>query len=158
MALRCALEDTRIRGIATAGAPIREFFTEGAWRSAVPRITRDTLAHLIATDPADLSNLSAWALSERQLAALDVPLHYVASRRDEIVPRSELGLLRGHVHDLHLLECDDVHGLPRHVAEMRVWAAGSVLRMRDALPAQRAALGVLLWMLRARRTLSRSPA
>ena len=46
LALSCAAEDSRIRGIVTAGAPVREFFTDEAWQRQLPRITFDTLAHI----------------------------------------------------------------------------------------------------------------
>jgi pimeloyl-ACP methyl ester carboxylesterase len=159
LALHCALEDRRIRGIVTAGAPIREFFTDTDWQRGVPGITLGTLAHLTGTESGDVvGRLGEWALTTDQLAALDIPVHYVASRRDEIIPASEVGLLRQHVHDLSVLEHDDVHGSPRHVIETRLWCARSVLQMKNSLPLQRAAAGVLLRVLRARRQLSRSPA
>jgi esterase FrsA len=149
LAMRCALDDTRIRGIVTAGAPVRAFFTDRAWLSAVPRLTRDTLMHIIADRAAEgMPDLGAWAMTESQLAALAVPVYYMASRRDEIVPGGEARLLQRHLHDVHLLEHDDVHGAPRHVAESRLWIAQSILRMQGRLPVQRAALGAARTALR----------
>ncbi|MGH3171618.1 MAG: alpha/beta fold hydrolase [Trebonia sp.] len=149
LAMRCALDDGRIRGVVTAGAPVRAFFTDRAWLSAIPHLTRDTLIHLVQCGTEGrVPDLGAWAMTESQLAALEVPVYYMVSRRDEIVPGSEARLLRQHVRDLHLLEHDDVHGSPRHVAESRLWIARSVLRMQDRLPVQRAALGAALAALR----------
>ncbi|MDL4815429.1 alpha/beta hydrolase family protein [Actinomadura opuntiae] len=153
LALRCAADDPRIRGVVTAGAPVHDFFTDTEWHGRVPQVTVDTLAHLTGTKPEDvLGSLGDWALPAERLAALSVPVHYMASARDEIIPPGETAFLRRHVRDLDLLRHDDVHGSPGHVAETRLWTAWSLLRMRGELPVQRAVLGALL---RARRALGR---
>jgi pimeloyl-ACP methyl ester carboxylesterase len=157
MALRCAVDDPRIRGVVTAAAPIREFFADEAWQRRLPRITVDTLSHLTGTKPAEVvGQFGDWALTAGQIADLDVPVYYMASGRDEIIPPGEVELLRRHVRELHLLEHDDVHGAPAHTTESRLWAVWSVLRMREALPVQRAAIRVLLGALRLRGRLARS--
>ncbi|MDN3359005.1 alpha/beta hydrolase [Actinomadura sp. DC4] len=149
MAMRCAVEDRRIRGIVTTGAPVRAFFTDAAWQRQVPDVTMDTLAHLTGTKRADLPDrLAAWALTDDQLAALDIPVHYAASRRDEIIPAEDVDLLRRKVPGLSVLEHDDVHGSPHHVTETRLWSAWSVLRMADTMPVQRALAGGLLRLFR----------
>jgi pimeloyl-ACP methyl ester carboxylesterase len=151
MALRCALDDPRIRGVITASAPIREFFTDETWQRRLPRITIDTLSHLTGSESAEVvGHLGDWALTAGQIADLDVPVYYMASRHDEIIPPGEVELLRRHVRELHLLDHDDVHGAPAHTTESQLWAAWSVLRLREALPVQRAALRVLLGALRFR--------
>jgi pimeloyl-ACP methyl ester carboxylesterase len=131
MALRCALEDPRLRAVITVGAPVSDFFTDAAWLHRVPRITIDTLAHISGLpDAAADGRLSPWALSTEQLAALDIPVHYLASRRDEIIPPGDVNVLRNHVADLHLAENDDVHGSPHHATESRLWVVHSLLRAR----------------------------
>ena len=150
--LRCALHDSRVKGIVTSGAPIHDFFTDADWLTGqVPRITLDTLSHLMAVKTETLAeNLAGWELTPAELSALRIPVHYLVSRRDEIIPPAEPVLLRRHVADLRLAEHDDVHGSPDHFAESRLWIAHSLLRMRDVRGPQRAALAVMLGLARAR--------
>ncbi|QFZ19217.1 alpha/beta hydrolase [Saccharothrix syringae] len=126
-ALRAAVEDRRIRTVATAGAPIRHTFADADWVSGLPKVTADTLAHLVGVPPGALpSVLPTWALSADHLRALDIPVRYVASLRDEIIAPGDLALLREHVRDLDVLAHDDVHGAPRHAARTREWLIDAV--------------------------------
>jgi esterase FrsA len=157
MALRCAMDDPRIRGVITAGAPVSQFFTDAAWHRNLPRLTLDTLAHLTGTTADSVTDrLPDWALTDRQLAALDIPVRYMVNRQDEITPRSDVWRLQRQVRDLRLLEMDDVHGSPQHSAETRLWAALSVLQMRGIRNVRRAAVGSLWRTLRARHLLADS--
>jgi len=147
LALRCALSDSRIRGVVTIGAPVSAFFTDQEWQRQLPRVTADTLAHLTGLDFAQLSRqLPAWALTEAQLEALRIPVAYLASARDEIIPPQEARLLRAHVSKLSMAVNDDVHASPGHITETRLWSALSLLRMSGAGGAQRAVLAAL-WRL-----------
>ncbi|MFJ9697899.1 alpha/beta hydrolase [Kitasatospora sp. NPDC101183] len=155
LALRAAREDQRLRGVVTAGAPLRHFFTDADWQGRLPRITVDTLAHLAGVEPAALGpHIRDWALGEADLAALDIPLAYLVSGRDEVIPPQEAALLRSSVRRLSLLTNDDVHGSPRHAAETPLWAVLSILRMRGVRDPRRALFAVLwrLARLRARRS------
>ncbi len=145
LALRCALDDGRIRGVVTAGAPVSAFFLDPDWQARVPAITRDTLGHLTGHAASGLpETLRGSALSTDQLAALDIPVACTASSRDEIIPAADVRLLRDHVRGLELVTHDDVHGAPRHVAQTRIWALRSVLRMQGRRSALlETALGVL---------------
>lgn len=144
LALRAATEDSRIRGIVTAGAPVRHFFTDAGWLARLPRVTTDTLRHLTgATDLPDL--VRDWAIPAGALAALDIPVACTASARDEIVPAEDVAALRDEVRDLWLVRHDDVHGSPNHVGHTRLWAMRSLLRMHGRRTAA-ALLGVLLAM------------
>lgn len=155
LALLAAPEEPRIRGIVTAGAPAARFFTDRAWRSKIPRITVDTLAHLTQGSPDENTDrLAGWALTARQLSAIDVPVYYLASRRDEIIPPDETCFLAEHVRQLHLAENDDVHGSPRHVTETRLWCALSMQRVRGIGNGQTAVLAALLALARAGRRLT----
>jgi esterase FrsA len=155
LALRCAVDDHRIRGVVTAGAPVGAFFTDEAWQRRLPQITVDTLAHLTGTTPAGVAgSLDDWALSPEQLAALDIPVSYGASLRDEIIPPGEVGLLRRHVRRLDIVQNDDVHGSPRYAAEMQLWAISSLLRARGVRGPQSALVGLLRHGQRARRRLA----
>jgi pimeloyl-ACP methyl ester carboxylesterase len=165
LALRCAATDPRIRGVVTTNVPVHEFFTDAEWQQCVPRLTRDTLLHLtgagsgsgtgpstgLDTRPADLTGLKDWALTADELASLDIPVHAMVSRHDEIVPPGDAEFLRAHVRDLRVLDLDDVHGSPRHTLETRLWTGRSVLSISNRMPVQRAALGAILALLRARR-------
>lgn len=155
MALRAALHDKRIRGVVTAGAPVGDFFTDTAWRTRVPRVTVDTLGHLTGHSPGSvLARLTDWALTPRELAALQVPVSYTVSGRDEIIPPGDRSLLEQHVRELRLLVHDDVHGSPSHVAESRLWSLRSALEALGGYGRQRAALGLALSAVRARERLT----
>lgn len=135
LALTAALGDPRIRGVVGNGMPVHDFFTDAGWQSRVPRVTRDTLAHLAGVPAAEVfAHIRDWALDEDALAGLTVPVAAVTARRDEIIPPGDADLLRGHVADLRLLEHDDVHGAPRHLAETAVWSLLAVQLMRPDAP------------------------
>jgi esterase FrsA len=156
MALRCAVDDPRIKGIITVGAPISEFFTDVGWQSHLPRITVDTLAHLMGVEPASyIGGLRDWKLTEKHLASLDIPLHYLSSRQDEIIPPGEVRWLKDHVNVLHVLEYDDVHGAPGHVAETQLWTITSLFRMRGIRSPGSIAVNFLANMQRARALIRR---
>jgi esterase FrsA len=155
MALRCAVDDARIRGVITVGAPVSEFFTNRAWQLQVPRITTDTLAHMMGLDTAEIPGaVGDWAITRQQLAALDIPVCYTSSRRDEIIPPGEVGSLRDGVRDIRLVQHDDVHGSPRHVAETQLWSISSLLSIRHVRGPQAAAVGLLLRAQQARARLA----
>lgn len=135
LALRCAAHDPRIRGVVTGGAPISGFFTDEAWwHRTVPRITKDTLAHLagLADLPADelFGALAPMALTPAELAALRIPVGYTVSLRDEIIPPGESEALAGHIPALLTNEYDDVHGSPSFVEETRQWTIRTLMTMR----------------------------
>ena len=131
LALRAAAADRRIRAVVTTGAPVADFFTDAAWFAGLPRITVDTLAHLTGTKAEELPGfLRGWALTDEVLSALDIPVAYGVSLRDEIIPPGETAHLRRHLRRLEVLEKDDVHGSPAHVEEVRLWTLLSVLRFR----------------------------
>jgi pimeloyl-ACP methyl ester carboxylesterase len=130
LALRASVHDRRIRGIATVGAPVAAFFQDQEWFAHLPETTVRTLAHLTGIPRADLPELLApWALTD-SLGSVDIPVHYVASRRDEIIPAADPALLARAVPGARVVEHDDVHGSPRHLLETRLWIARSLLSMR----------------------------
>lgn len=150
LALRCALDDPRISGIVTVGAPVRGVFADSDWQRRLPRVTLDTLAHLIGTTPDEVGpHLRDRALAPGQLEDLDIPLSYVASRRDEIIPAGDIQLLKRHVRQLDLVEHDDVHASPRHVGLTGPWLLRSLLRMHGSRSPRTAALGAAVSALRA---------
>ncbi|PRY34876.1 alpha/beta hydrolase [Umezawaea tangerina] len=148
LALRRAAEDDRITGVITAGAPVGAFFT-GDWWRGLPRVTADTLAHLAGRSPDELDKfLPDLALTEDHLDAVRVPVRYLASLRDEVVPPDDLALLRAHVRDLVVQENDDVHGSPAHVLESRLWVVESLMRLTGRPGGRTALVGALRRALR----------
>ncbi|WP_236792303.1 alpha/beta fold hydrolase [Amycolatopsis sp. GM8] len=151
LAITAAGADERIRGIVSSGPPIADFFTDPAWQDVLPRVTRDTFAHLVRVPPAEVhSHTSGWALTDERLRELDIPLAVVTASRDEIIPPGDPARLKECVKDLRLLEYDDVHGAPSHLAEVRLWSLLSVLEMREDSDANvRSRLAAALASLRA---------
>ncbi|PPK66164.1 alpha/beta hydrolase [Actinokineospora auranticolor] len=144
-ALRAAARDPRIRTVLTAGAPVRDFFTDRTWQRQVPKVTVDTLAHLTGTTPDTVfDHLSDWALLPGELAAVDAGIGYVASARDEIIPRGEVRHLRAHARRVRVTTHDDVHGSPNHFAETRLWILLSLMRSRGTWGRERVALAARL--------------
>lgn len=131
LALRAAAEDARIRRVLTVGAPVGAFFTDTEWWPRVPGITADTLCRLTgAPDRAALwSALPGHALTAQQLRRVRIPVRYVASSRDEIIPAGEQHLLRA-LPDLRVKTFDDVHGSPAHLGAMRRWLVSQLLLTR----------------------------
>ncbi|GAA2077471.1 hypothetical protein GCM10009801_33600 [Streptomyces albiaxialis] len=132
LALRAAGKDTRIRRVLTVGAPVTAFFRDTAWRARVPDVTLDTLRLL--TGAADREQLYAllpeFALTDADLAAVRIPVRYVVSSRDEIIPPGERARLRQAPGDIRFKVFDDVHGSPSHLGATRRWLFGSLLRDR----------------------------
>jgi esterase FrsA len=155
LALRCATEDPRLRGIVLAGAPIDRFFTDAEQWRALPRITVDTLAHLLRTTADQVpGRVAGWGLRADELRALDIPVRCIVSARDEIVPAADVDLLRRHVRDLRLMVNDDVHGSPAHATETRLWTMSAVLRMRGGRTVARLGIDAALGLASARRRLT----
>jgi hypothetical protein len=133
LALRQAVDDTRISGVITVGAPVRGFFTDGQWWPRVPALTTRTIAHHSGVPHEQLrAHLQDWGLTDSELASLNIPVAYARSLRDEIIPGSDADLLKRHIPDLDLISFDDVHGSPSHVDETRAWMAKAVARMTGA--------------------------
>ena len=141
LALRCAAHDDRIRGLVAASAPIRRFFTDREWQSHIPQITVDSLEYLTGDR---LAAMADWALEDAELAAVKVPVHYMVSTRDDIVPADEGALLAGLAPDVHLMSNNDVHGSPNRLFEARLWVMHSLLQMNGSNRGRRALLATLL--------------
>jgi pimeloyl-ACP methyl ester carboxylesterase len=131
LAMRCALQDARIASVATVGAPVRRFFTDEAWWSTLPGTTRACLAHTMRMPAESLQErLRGWALTDddlARLAARRLPVHYVTSLRDEIMPPGEAELLRRAGVPGTDRAFDDVHGAPDHLDETRLHLIGGAL-------------------------------
>ncbi|TVZ75516.1 alpha/beta fold hydrolase [Streptomyces sp. BK340] len=133
LAIRAAADDKRLRGICTVGAPISAFFTDQDWWPQLPGTTLRTLAHLTGHPVDELQErIADWALTDAELSQVDIPVRYVASARDEIIPAADPALVRRRIRDSEVLEHDDVHGSPQHLLETRLWLMKSLLSMRGA--------------------------
>ncbi|WUH89348.1 alpha/beta hydrolase [Streptomyces sp. NBC_00433] len=149
MALRAAAADPRIKGVITAGVPVSSFFSDREWQAQVPRVTVDTLAHLLGTAPGGVGDrVAGWGLADAELGALDVPVACLWSRRDEIIPSADPRALLRSVRRLDLVDNDDVHGSPSHLLETRVWVLLSLLRMLGVRDVKRLVFGALWRALR----------
>lgn len=129
LAIGQALKDQRVRAITTVGAPVHAFFTDHHWWGQVPQTTKRTLAHLCQVDEAHLFGFIArFAIDKEQLAALRIPLYYVRSMGDEIIPAAEKRLLTENVERLSLREYNDVHGSPGHMGDLQKYVPMTVLK------------------------------
>jgi esterase FrsA len=129
LAILRAHTDARVRGIVTIGAPLAHFFTDPRVRHAMPAITSAALMQAMGSDIGAFDRrLSELALGELELAALPVPLTYVASLRDEIIPPQEWQEAAALTNKLRIYPFDDVHGAPRHLREIRLLILAALLR------------------------------
>ncbi|MFI9076349.1 alpha/beta fold hydrolase [Streptomyces sioyaensis] len=142
MALRAAAHDHRIRGIVTVGPPVAEFFQDREWWYTMPQTTKRTLCHLTGVAPDNLFDYMAdWGLDAAELARIRVPVHAVASRRDEIIPPGDVTRLRTRLAQARVLEHDDVHGSPHHMVTTKLWMARSLMLMAGDTGIRPKALG-----------------
>ncbi|QPL96075.1 alpha/beta hydrolase [Streptomyces clavuligerus] len=137
MALRAAADDPRIRGVHTVGAPVAGFFTDPLWWPRVPGITVETLRRLTgsADEEALRLLLRRFPLGPDTLGAVRVPVGYVVSSRDEIIPAGDPRLLAAALPRARFKEFD-VHGSPAHLTAVRAWLVRSLLRTRFAAAAE----------------------
>jgi pimeloyl-ACP methyl ester carboxylesterase len=155
LAMRAALHDMRISGIVTVGAPISDFFTRADLWPSLPETTIRTLAHIANVERENLQrHVASFALTDDELSRLKIPVYYVASLRDEIIPRSESLRLSSHVAQARVVEFDDVHGAPRHLTEYKIGIVRALLNMQGRARARRTALGAVQMLFAARRRLA----
>uniref|UniRef100_UPI001268B766 alpha/beta fold hydrolase n=1 Tax=Nocardiopsis lucentensis TaxID=53441 RepID=UPI001268B766 len=121
LAVLCSARDTRLRHLVTVGAPLRAFFTDPDARARMPAITRAALARAAGVDADELwDRLDELALDPGEIAALRLPITYVASTRDEIIPARDWREAAA-LHDgLSVYAFDDVHGAPHHLRHTRL--------------------------------------
>jgi esterase FrsA len=129
LALRQAMDDSRIRAITTVGAPVYHFFKDEIWWKQVPQTTKRTLAHLcgVAEDKV-FEYISRFAIEGKDLASLKIPVYYLRSVNDEIIPTAEKDVLMRHVTALTLREYNDVHGSPNHMSDLQKYVPMTVLK------------------------------
>jgi esterase FrsA len=154
LALQASLRDSRLRGVLTVGAPVHAFFSEQSHWRHLPETTLRTLAHVTGFAKGRLpSFMKDFSLTADELARIDIPVSYVASRKDEIIPSSEYRMLRDYAPRWRLIEHDDVHGSPHHLLATRLFLIHSLLDMRGGSIIKRRLLGFARWLLRIRDTM-----
>jgi len=129
LALLQAGSDRRITAVFTVGAPLRHFFIDAdpQARRGMPEITRRALEHTTGAASTELdAHLAGLALTPEELAELDVPVSYVASLRDEIIPNREWQEARDNHAHFSVYTFDDVHGSPHHLGFTRLLTLGAV--------------------------------
>jgi esterase FrsA len=145
LALRQATRDKRIRAISSVGAPVQNFFTDARWWENVPQTTKVTLAHLCRVAPEQVfAHIGCFALSEAELAQVNIPVYYVQSLHDEIIPASEAALLQKCLPQLTLRQYPDVHGSPNHMADLQKFVPMTVLKEAGTNPVALMVLKLIL--------------
>lgn len=129
MALKLSQEDKRIKAITTSGAPAYHFFTDKIWWDVVPLTTKRTLAHICNVAEENLFDvMQGFALDSNLLKKVDIPVYYVRSLRDEIIPAEEKTFLLSSLKNIHFRENDDVHGSPHHMQELRKYVPITIFK------------------------------
>ncbi|MDO6657361.1 hypothetical protein [Anaerobacillus sp. 1_MG-2023] len=128
LAIKQSLFDPRIKGITTVGAPLNRFYQDYS-NENVPFITRRTLSHVCKLDEDKLqSYMRGLAISPENIQRIDIPITYIFSTRDEIIPLSEKSFINENVSNLEFIEFDDIHGSPDHMDIIQKIVPLSVLR------------------------------
>jgi esterase FrsA len=127
LALRHAAQDKRIKGVTTVGAPISCFYSDAEWWNRIPSTTRLTLTKILGCEQTETFNrINELKLTAAELAAIDIPVYYIQSLRDEIIQCKETDDLKKMAGRHHLLCIDDVHGAPYHLRLVRLFVAHSI--------------------------------
>ncbi|MBY0595854.1 alpha/beta fold hydrolase [Bacillus bingmayongensis] len=121
LGIQCALQDSRIKGIVTVGAPLYEFYhlADQNWHD-IPSVTRKTLSHVCELTEDELrKELVNFSIDVNALNRLKIPITYVFSLKDEIIPITELAFIKQHISNLDLITFDDVHGSPNYMGQIQ---------------------------------------
>ncbi|MFT6097477.1 MAG: esterase FrsA [Arenicella sp.] len=128
LGLKFAAREKRVKAVTTVGAPVKHFFTDQQWWVKVPLTTKRTLAYLCQCSEHQVFDaIKDFAIPETMLQKLTIPVYYIQSEHDEIIPSEEVTYLRKHVSGLHVTQYPDVHGSPRHMSQMQKWVPITVL-------------------------------
>ncbi|MGA8119792.1 alpha/beta hydrolase [Rouxiella badensis] len=127
LALLAAAKDSRIRGITTVGAPVASFFRQYN-STAVPLATRRTLSHLTGLTRESLFiQMPDWQIILNDAPKLAIPVHYLQSEYDEIIPSSEIQSLKKIAADARVYCLADVHGSPNNMHLVAPWVLASIM-------------------------------
>lgn len=138
--------EPRIRGLIMHSSPLHHFFLDRAWWDRVPVTTRLSLAATMRQALADAeAELPRLAVKRQDLAALRVPVVYIASLRDEIVPAGDWEMIEELVPAGRVIGFDDVHAAPDHTRQAGLEIMSAALDMAGR---QRSLAGVLVGVMR----------
>lgn len=152
LALRQVQFDQRIKAITSVGAPIQAFFLDNQWWGKVPVTTKRTLAYLCRQDDEHLFDyLSRFALTDEEIKKINVPVHYVQSMRDEIIPAEDANVLKTNAQVCYVHEFDDVHGSPHHMSEIQKLVPWTIFRESLHRPLFKNILGFSLFIKKLKR-------
>jgi len=116
--LKLAVENPAIRALILNGSPVHDFFTDPAWWEQVPQVTKLAMAACMKLSLAEMEQCRAeLAIAPDDLTRLALPVVYIASLRDEIIPRADWELLAKHVPGAEVVGFDDVHGTPNRLSQ-----------------------------------------
>ncbi|MBE5102259.1 alpha/beta fold hydrolase [Priestia aryabhattai] len=130
LGIQCAVKDSRIKGIVTVGAPLYEFYhlTNKEW-NGLPLVTKKTLSHVCELKESELRNsLVDLSIDKNDLNKLDIPITYVFSLKDEIIPAAELEFIKKYIRNLDLVTFEDVHGSPNHMNQVQQLIPEKILK------------------------------
>jgi esterase FrsA len=121
LGIQCALQDSRIKGIVTVGAPLYEFYhlEDQDWQN-IPYVTRKTLSYVCELTEDELrKEFVNFRINVHDLKRLKIPITYVFSLQDEIIPITELAFIKQYINNLDLITFDDVHGSPNYMGQIQ---------------------------------------
>lgn len=132
LAIKHAIKDERIKGITTVGAPLNKFY-ENLSKGSIPAITLDTLAHICRKSIEEIPFYGKkLALTKDEVRSIKIPITYVFSNKDEIIPQTEKQFIIENISNLKLIEFDDIHGSPNHLSEIQKLVPISVLKQSNS--------------------------
>jgi len=127
--MKLSLSDHRIKGIIASASPIYHFFTDAEWWRKVPMITRSSMAHCMGISLEQLAEKKKeMGLPPDELEKIDIPVTYIASLHDEIIPPDEWDLVREKVSNARVIKINDVHGAPNRLRQYNLELIWSILR------------------------------
>jgi len=108
--LKLALANPAIRSSILNDSPLYHFFTDPAWWVRVPQIIKLGMAACMKLSLADMEqHRTDWAIGPADLARLSIPVVYIASLRNEIIPPADRELLAKQVPAVEVVSVNDNH-------------------------------------------------
>lgn len=146
LAFRQVQVDKRIAAITTVGAPLSSFFLDKKCFQHSPEITRSTLLHGTGTEGEEfIKTMEGLALTPEDMQHITIPIYYVVSLRDEIIPLSDPKWLKTFVPHAKMIAFNDTHAAPSHFSEVRAFVLSSIMKEMVRKPFFRAIGGIKLW-------------
>jgi|GEM_PF-6325410 len=125
-----ACSDNRIKGIVTVGAPLSCFYSinDYEWEK-LPNITKETLSYITGLEKRTLlKSLNTLAINVEKFKNFSIPITYIQSVYDEIIPYEEGEFLKKNVRKLNLVKFLDIHGSPNYMKELKLIIMLNVLK------------------------------